>query len=99
MKFMSRTAGCRLLNHGRDDILEEIKVDPVEKKLPQVMPAAWKTLDTQNNSVIIDLSEDEGLDESREYPKPSGLAAWRENCKWYSSLPLGAVVSLFCVSI
>jgi hypothetical protein len=30
------------------------------------------------------------------YPKFSGLAAWRENCKWYSSLPLGAVVSLFC---
>jgi hypothetical protein len=25
----------------------------------------------------------------------SGLAAWSENCKWYSSLPLGAVVSLF----
>jgi hypothetical protein len=30
------------------------------------------------------------------YPKVSGLAAWSENCKWYSSLPLGAVVSLFC---
>jgi hypothetical protein len=26
------------------------------------------------------------------YPKVSGLAAWSENCKWYSSLPLGAVV-------
>jgi hypothetical protein len=25
------------------------------------------------------------------YPKVSGLAAWSENCKWYSSLPLGAV--------
>jgi hypothetical protein len=22
------------------------------------------------------------------YPKVSGLAAWSENCKWYSSLPL-----------
>jgi hypothetical protein len=32
------------------------------------------------------------------YPKVSGLAAWSKNCKWYSSLPLGAVVSLFCVS-
>jgi hypothetical protein len=29
------------------------------------------------------------------YPKVSGLAAWSENCKWYSSLPLGTVVSLF----
>jgi hypothetical protein len=33
------------------------------------------------------------------YPKVSGLAAWSENCKWYGSLPLGAVVSLFCESL
>jgi hypothetical protein len=33
------------------------------------------------------------------YPKVSGLATWIENCKWYSSLELGAVVSLFCVSV
>jgi hypothetical protein len=32
------------------------------------------------------------------YLKVSGLAAWNENCKWYSSLPLGAVVWLFCNS-
>jgi hypothetical protein len=32
---------------------------------------------------------------TRVYPKVSGLAAWNENCKWYNSLPLGAVVSLF----
>jgi hypothetical protein len=31
----------------------------------------------------------------RVYPKVSGLAAWNKNCKWYSSLPPGAVVSLF----
>jgi hypothetical protein len=35
----------------------------------------------------------------RVYPKVSGLATWRKNCKWYSSLPLGAVVSLFCKSV
>jgi hypothetical protein len=29
------------------------------------------------------------------YPKVSGLAGWSENCRWYSSPPLGAVVSLF----
>jgi hypothetical protein len=28
------------------------------------------------------------------YANVSGLATWGENCKWYSSLPLGAVVSL-----
>jgi hypothetical protein len=33
------------------------------------------------------------------YPKVSGLAAWSENCKWFSSLPLGAVVALFCESV
>jgi hypothetical protein len=31
--------------------------------------------------------------------KVSGLAAWSENCKWYSSLLLSAVVSLFCESV
>jgi len=28
------------------------------------------------------------------YPKVSGLVVWSENCKWYSSVPLGATVSL-----
>jgi hypothetical protein len=36
---------------------------------------------------------------TRVYPKVSGLAAWNENCLWYSSLSLGAVISLFCGSV
>jgi hypothetical protein len=36
---------------------------------------------------------------TRVNPKVSRLATWSENCKWYSSLPLGAVVSLFCESV
>jgi hypothetical protein len=36
---------------------------------------------------------------ARMYPKVSGLAAWSEKCKWYSSLPVGAVLSLFCESV
>jgi hypothetical protein len=36
---------------------------------------------------------------TRVYPKVSELAAWSENCKWYSSLPLCAVVSLLCESV
>jgi hypothetical protein len=36
---------------------------------------------------------------TRVYPKVSGLAASSDNCKRYSSLPLGAVVSLFCESV
>jgi hypothetical protein len=35
------------------------------------------------------------LHHTRVYPKVSGLAAWSENCKRHSSLPLGAVISLF----
>jgi hypothetical protein len=31
-------------------------------------------------------------------PKVPGMATWSENCKWYSSLSLRAVVSLFCKS-
>jgi len=31
----------------------------------------------------------------RVYSKVSEMAAWNENCKLYSSLPLGAAVSLF----
>jgi len=43
--------------------------------------------------------------DTRVYPKVPGLAAWSENYKWYSSVPLGAVVSLdavvslFCESV
>jgi hypothetical protein len=36
---------------------------------------------------------------TRVYPKISGLAAWKENCKWYSSLQVVAVVSLLCESV
>jgi hypothetical protein len=36
---------------------------------------------------------------TRVYPKVSGLAVGSENCKWYSSLLLGTVVSLFCESV
>jgi hypothetical protein len=39
------------------------------------------------------------LYDMRVYSKVFGLAAWSENCKWYSSLPLSAVVSLFYESV
>jgi hypothetical protein len=41
----------------------------------------------------------ESQEDTRVYPKVSGLYAWSENCKWYSSLSLGAVVTLFCESV
>jgi hypothetical protein len=40
-----------------------------------------------------------GYTNTRVYPKVSGLATWSENCKLYSSLPLGAVGSPFCESV
>jgi len=36
---------------------------------------------------------------TRVQPKVPGLAACSENCKWYSSLPLGTVVSVFYESV
>jgi hypothetical protein len=36
----------------------------------------------------------------RVYPKVSGLAAWSENCKWYSTLPLKCnCIAILCQSI
>jgi hypothetical protein len=34
-----------------------------------------------------------------EYPKLPGQSSWNENSEWYSSLPLGAVLSLSCESV
>jgi hypothetical protein len=52
-------------------------------------------------SLVTDVGElpPKRLANTRVYPKVSGLAAWSENCKRYSSLPLDAVVSLFCESV
>jgi hypothetical protein len=43
-------------------------------------------------SEIKSLSMSMFLHITRVYPKVSGLAAWSENSKWYSSLPLGAFI-------
>jgi hypothetical protein len=52
----------------------------------------------RHNTEDLELKASKFADQ-RVYPKVSGLAAWSENCKWYSSLPLGAVVSLFRESV
>jgi hypothetical protein len=52
--------------------------------------AKW-ALRTQNTFHVVGYSSEYSY--TRVYPKVSGLATWSENCKWYSSLPLGAVVS------
>jgi len=50
-------------------------------------------------SVYLGLTEFTIPQVPRMYPKDSGLAAWSENCRCHSSLPVGAVVSLFCESV
>jgi hypothetical protein len=58
------------------------------------------THDTHSKMILKDMGQ-KGLkiQHRRVYTKVTGMAAWSENCKWYSSLPLGAVVSLFCESV
>jgi hypothetical protein len=40
-----------------------------------------------------------GFNNTMVYPKVTELAAWSKNCKWYSSPPLDAVVTLFRESV
>jgi hypothetical protein len=49
--------------------------------------------------ILMSLLSSSHLCHTRVCPKVSGLAAWSENCKWYSYLPLVAVVSLFRESV
>jgi hypothetical protein len=62
MKFIKLTAGYSLLDHKRnEDISEEHKVDPVDKKSAQYKQkwlnhvSRMKALGTQNSSLTIDL--------------------------------------------
>jgi hypothetical protein len=50
---------------------------------------------------ITDTTKETPITLTRRYTRVnvSGLASWSENCKWYSSLPLDVVVSLFCESV
>jgi hypothetical protein len=85
-------------------MLEYLMLIQLVKKFPSVL---WKPKvyyhvhkGMPNNSVLCQLNPVHTLTSySKVYPKVSGLAAWSENCKRYSSLTLGAVVSLFYESV
>jgi hypothetical protein len=66
--------------------------------LPQHAFMAWCLLKAEGQLYFYLLPIWMPYSHTRMYPKVSGLSAWSENWKWYSSLPLGAVVSLFFVS-
>jgi hypothetical protein len=67
--------------------------------LPSAPWTSWgltevRNFDTTRTQSVRDEQEQEQKKKStRVYPKVPGLAAWSENCKWYSSLPL---VQLYC---
>jgi len=62
-------AGYSLLDHIWNENIFELEVDSVVKKLTQykqkwkIMPAWWKTLDTQNTSLTIILLVDKDLED------------------------------------
>jgi hypothetical protein len=51
-----------------------------------------------NKDIRLGVNAEEGK-YTRVYPEVSGLATCNANFKWYNSLPLGAVVPLFCESV
>jgi hypothetical protein len=63
------------------------------------MKAYWGSGGIAPRIFISALDEGDIITTTRLYPEVSGLAAWSDNCQWYSSLPLDAVVSLFCESV
>jgi hypothetical protein len=62
-------------------------------------PQSWSGRGDEKKNSRINHKEVDDMAYTRVYPKVFGQAAWSENCKWYSSLPVGAVVSLFCESV
>jgi hypothetical protein len=70
---------------------------------PQYAFMAWCLVKHRGNFTftvtLTEGKEQDGGNCRKMYPKVSGLAAWSKNYKWYSSLPLGAIVSLFCESV
>jgi hypothetical protein len=80
--------------------------DKLEKDMEESGHDLFKILSEHMRGGAISITENSGWPASgpvikhmRVYPKVFGLAAWCENCKWYGSLPLSAVVSLFCESV
>jgi hypothetical protein len=93
-------------NDDHKKMLEAVPVllfqmrDPYKFLLPAGMKCFLKTQTcSQTYKIKLLLTKLDFSGSMWVYPKVSRLAAWSEKCKWYSSLPLGAVVSLFCKSV
>jgi hypothetical protein len=86
---------ARELAKYNSDLVAVQEVIRIEGSSPPADDYIFFFMETGN--LIITLGQ--AFSYTRVYPKVSGLATWSENCKWYSSLPLGAVVSLFYESV
>jgi hypothetical protein len=65
---------------------------PVARRYTELATPA--SADTRQYDIFTGIRKINGGVFTRMYPKVSGLATWSENCKWYSSLPLDAVISV-----
>jgi len=83
------------LTHGIDYSLYSRALPTVSKSYCQPKGKSGSPFHLSSCSLIRYLH----FQSMRVYPNVSGLVAWSKNCKWYNSLPLGAIVSLFCESV
>jgi hypothetical protein len=67
--------------------------------LPVVLYGCETSSLTLREEYCLMVFEKDAEENMKVYQKVSGLAAFSENCKWYSSLPLGAVLSIFYESV
>jgi hypothetical protein len=98
MNFIAVAMSLTLYQLRKLDVNRICCVIWAEKDKGETAVANFKVLLQRSLGRMRDATEHYSQDR-RVYPKVSGLVAWSENCKWYSSLPLGAVVSLFCDSV
>jgi hypothetical protein len=75
---------------GLGEVAKRKIPDPIENRTPVTQPVSGHFTDSAIPTHMSNMKVN---------PKVSGLAAWSENCKYYSSLPLRAVVSLLCGSV
>jgi len=91
----------RLLIYSDDvNLLAKDKFIRKTETLFKTLVGGWsRRREDQDQVHVCDTGQRHNNINTRVYPKVSGLATWNENRKWYSSLPLDAVVSLFCESV
>jgi hypothetical protein len=91
------TSSLILIENDKGDSMNSVYKCTVIILLAQKLPTGLVYRDILLALAVGNMALD--LRHTRAYPEVSGLAAWSENCKWYGSLTLGAVLWLFCESV